>query len=576
MQAPGGIPVLQDGEEVKLPQMLARTPASLNRQRRAAELGSLSSGGPVDVLVIGGGVTGAGVALDAASRGLSVVLAEKHDLAFGTSRWSSKLVHGGLRYLASGGVGIAYESAAERGILLERTAPHLVRALPQVVPLLPETGLAGAALVRAGYYAGDLLRAAAGTSPRSLPRSRRLSPAEVERYVPALRGAGLRGGLVFWDGQLTDDARLVVALARTAAAHGARVLTRCEATQVTGYGAVLRDQLTGSDYSVDARMVINAAGVWAGQVAPGIALRPSRGTHLVVPQEAFGGLTAGLMVPVPGETSRFVFALPAADGSVGPGGRVYVGLTDEEAPGPVPDVPEPTDGEIGFLLETISSVLRAPLRRADVLGAFAGLRPLLGGGPGSARGTTGAGGPGAARATRGRTADLSRRHAVITAPDGLVTITGGKLTTYRRMAQDALDAALAASGMSAAPCRTRTLPLVGAASRGALARVRAPLRLVHRYGTEAARVLAEAGGDPALLGPVAPGIAVTMAELLFAVRHEGALDEADLLDRRTRIGLAGADRARALPAARQALAAAAGGDLLPARTGAAAPGLRPG
>ncbi|HLI38113.1 MAG TPA: glycerol-3-phosphate dehydrogenase/oxidase, partial [Streptosporangiaceae bacterium] len=525
------------------------------------------SGGPVDVLVIGGGVTGAGVALDAASRGLSVVLAEKHDLAFGTSRWSSKLVHGGLRYLASGGVGIAYESAAERGILLERTAPHLVRALPQVVPLLPETGLAGAALVRAGYYAGDLLRAAAGTSPRSLPRSRRLSPAEVERYVPALRGAGLRGGLVFWDGQLTDDARLVVALARTAAAHGARVLTRCEATQVTGHGAVLRDQLTGSDYSVDARMVINAAGVWAGRVAPGIALRPSRGTHLVVPQEAFGGLTAGLMVPVPGEASRFVFALPAADGSVGPGGRVYVGLTDEEAPGPVPDVPEPTDGEIGFLLETISSVLRTPLRRADVLGAFAGLRPLLGTAPGSARGKKGAGGPGA-RASRGRTADLSRRHAVITAPDGLVTITGGKLTTYRRMAQDALDTALAASGMSAAPCQTRILPLVGAASRGALARVRAPLRLVHRYGTEAARVLAEAGGDPALLGPVAPGIAVTMAELLFAVRHEGALDEADLLDRRTRIGLVGADRAHAFRAARQALAAAAGGDLLP---GPAAP-----
>src|SRR5262249_22857298 len=155
---------------------------------------------------------GAGVALDAAARGLSVVLAEKHDLGFGTSRWSSKLVHGGLRYLASGSVGIAHESAVERGILLARTAPHLVRALPQIVPLLPGTGAAAPALVRTGFLAGDLLRVAAGTSSAVLPRSRRLSRAEVLRYAPTVSDSGLRGGLVFWDGQLTDDARLVVAL----------------------------------------------------------------------------------------------------------------------------------------------------------------------------------------------------------------------------------------------------------------------------------------------------------------------------------------------------------------------------
>jgi glycerol-3-phosphate dehydrogenase len=236
---------------------------------------------------------------------------------------------------------------------------------------------------------------------------------------------------------------------------------------VTGRGAVLRDRLTGNSYNVDARVVINAAGVWAGQVAPGIELRPSRGTHLVLSQDSFGGLTAGLTVPVPGSMSRFVFALPAPDN------RVYVGITDEDAAGEIPDVPLPTEQEIDFLLETVSSALRSPLTRADLLGTFSGLRPLLDTG-----GNT--------------TADISRRHAVITAPDGLVTIVGGKLTTYRRMAEDALDAALAAAGMTAAQCSTRRLPLVGAASREALAAVAAPARLVRKYGTEAVEVAAGA------------------------------------------------------------------------------------
>ncbi|GAA2775643.1 glycerol-3-phosphate dehydrogenase/oxidase [Saccharopolyspora taberi] len=503
--------------------------ASLNAGRRARELDELDGRGPVDVLVIGGGVTGAGVALDAASRGLSVVLAEKHDLAFGTSRWSSKLVHGGLRYLASGSVGIAHESAVERGILIDRTAPHLVRPLPQVVPLLPETGRAGAAVVRAGFLAGDALRAAAGTSAHRLPPSRRITRAEVRRYAPTVRTDGLRGGLLAWDGQLQDDARLVVALARTAAAHGARVLTRCAGEQVTGRGAVLRDGLTGRGHDVDARIVINATGVWAGQVAPGIALRPSRGTHLVLSRESFGGLGAGLMVPVPGERNRFVFALPS------PEGRVYIGLTDEEAEGEIPDVPRASEQEVDFLLETVGTALREPLSRADVLGTYSGLRPLLDSGT-------------------GRTADVSRKHAVITAPDGLVTVVGGKLTTYRRMAQDALDAALARTALTAGVCRTRRLPLVGAGSPAELAAVRAPQRLLGRYGTEAAAVLAGAGGDE--LAPIAEGIETTGAELRFAVRHEGALDESDLLDRRTRIGLAEDDRRRALPIAREYAAVA--------------------
>ena len=497
--------------------------ASLNAARRARELAELGTE-PVDLLVVGGGVTGTGVALDAAARGLSVVLAERHDLAFGTSRWSSKLVHGGLRYLASGDVGIARESAVERGILLRHTAPHLVRPLPQVFPLLPGTSRATTALVRTGQLAGDVLRATAGTPARLLPHSRRITAAEVRRWVPTVQAAGLRGGLLFWDGQLVDDARLVVGLARTAAAHGARILTRCTASALTGHGAVLRDELTGSAHPVEARMVVNAAGVWAGGLAPGIALRPSRGSHLVFPAAAFGGLGAGLTVPVAGSTSRFVFALPAMDD------RVYLGLTDEDAPGEVPDLPRATETEVDFLLATINTVLHTPLTRADVLGSYAGLRPLL---------DTGA----------GATSDVSRKHVVITAPDGLVTVVGGKLTTYRRMAEDAVDAALAAAGRAAGPCRTRRLPLVGAAGPA----VAAPARLVQLYGGEAPDVVAAADGDPALLEPLGERVATTAAELLFALRHEGALDADDLLDRRTRIGLDPAARAAVLPAVERLL-----------------------
>ncbi len=492
--------------------------SALNAARRERELDELAHGGaPVDVLVIGGGVTGVGVALDAASRGLSVVLVEKHDLAFGTSRWSSKLVHGGLRYLASGAVGIAHESAVERGILMTRTAPHLVRAMPQLVPLLPELSHANAVLVRAGFAAGDALRVAARTPARVLPRSRTVRPSTVVEHVPTVRTDGLRGGLLAYDGQLADDARLVVAIARTAALHGARVLTHCAAEQVTGNGAVLRDTLTDATFGLDARMVVNATGVWAGSIAPGITLRPSRGTHLVVSQEHFGGLAAGLTVPVAGTINRFVFALPAPDH------RVYIGLTDEDAPGEIPDVPSATDAEIDFLLDTINSALREPLTRSELLGTYSGLRPLLDTGGSS-------------------TADISRKHAVLTAADGLVTVVGGKLTTYRRMAEDALDAALAASGATAGKCMTAQLPLVGAGttSEGL------PTHIVRRYGTEAGAVVAAARGDAALLAPVAEGVDTTAAEFRFAVSHELALDETDLLERRTRIALdpIAADQAR--------------------------------
>ncbi|MEU6081594.1 glycerol-3-phosphate dehydrogenase/oxidase [Streptomyces sp. NPDC047108] len=503
-------------------------PGSLNAARRERSLDHLTHRPDIDVLVIGGGVTGTGIALDAASRGLSVVLAERHDLAFGTSRWSSKLVHGGLRYLATGDIGIAYESARERGLFMSRTAPHLVRALPMVLPVHHDTPRLRAATTRAGFLAGDVLRLSARAGAGALPPSRGISAALTLALAPALRPAGLRGGQLSYDGQLTDDARLVVALARTAAAHGAHIVTRCAAVELDGNAAELRDELTGETLNVRARCVINATGVWADTLASGVRLRPSRGTHIVLPGAALGHPRAALTVPVPGETNRFVFALPQPDG------RVYAGLTDEPLDTPVPDVPEAPEHDIEFLLRVLSGVLAAPLTRQDVIGTYAGLRPLLDSGT-------------------GRSADLSRRHAVLTSPAGVITAVGGKLTTYRAMAEDAVDAGLARAGIAAQPCRTRSLPLIGAAPAARLAALDAPPRLVARYGSEAGAVLAGAADDPGLLEPVAAGI--TGAELRWAVRHEGALDEGDLLDRRTRIGLVPEDRERALPAARAALGA---------------------
>ncbi|TKS98709.1 glycerol-3-phosphate dehydrogenase/oxidase [Streptomyces lasalocidi] len=507
--------------------------SSLSAHRRRRELAEAADGRTVDVLVVGLGATGAGVALDAAARGLDVVAVDAHDLAFGTSRWSSKLIHGGLRYLASAQFDVAHESAVERGVLMTRTAPHLVAAQPFVLPLTPLVSRGQASLAWAGLRAGDVLRLAARTPRPVLPAPRRLSAAEARHLAPAVRAAGLRGALLSWDGKVTDDAALVTALARTAAAHGARVLTRVRALQVSGTGARVRDELTGEEGDIRARAVINATGVWAGTLADGIRIRPSRGTHLVLRSERLGALPAGLHIPVPGETNRFVLVLPQGDG------RVYVGLTDEPVQGPVPDVPE---SDVGFLLDVLGSALDVPVGRDEVAGAFAGLRPLLDTGPGG---------------SPDRTSDISRRHAVITSPDGVTTVVGGKLTTYRRMAQDAVDAAVTARGLRAAPSPTAGLALTGAAAPGRLRALPAPRRLVRRYGTEAVAVHALAAQDPALAEPVLPGHPVTRAELLWAVRHEGALDESDLLDRRTRIGVIGPDREEALPAAREILDRAA-------------------
>ncbi|MGP6171685.1 glycerol-3-phosphate dehydrogenase/oxidase [Microbacterium sp. A204] len=502
-----------------------RASAMLNAARRSRELDMLANTGRVDVLVIGGGVTGAGVALDAASRGLSVVLAEAHDLAFGTSRWSSKLVHGGLRYLASGDLAVAHESAVERHLLMTRVAPHLVRTLPQLLPFVDGISMKQRVLGSVGFLLGDGMRRAARTPSALLPQPMRASVAEAVAMFPAVSRRGIRGGMVGMDGQLIDDARLVTAISRTAAAHGAKILTRVRAAGVTGTGATLHDALSGESVQVDARVVINAAGVWAEELDPDVRLRPSRGTHLVLDAATLGNPTAALTVPHPGSISRFVFALPVQLG------RVIVGLTDVDAPGRIPDVPMPTDDEIDFLLATLSRALERPLSRGDIRGSFAGLRPLVEARVGES------------------TADISRRHRVEVSSNGSVGILGGKLTTYRAMAKDAVDLACRHAGLSDPGCRTDCLPLVGAPGspvpvtctdtpRPSSATLRA------RFGSEAASVLTSGGSGGAQR--VADGIDVIRAEVAFAVRAEGALDADDVLDRRTRIGLVPDDREAAV------------------------------
>jgi glycerol-3-phosphate dehydrogenase len=350
-----------------------------------------------------------------------------------------------------------------------------------------------------------------------------------------VRRDGLDGGLLAYDGQLIDDARLVVAVARTAAAHGARILNYVAASQATGTCVRLTDQRADESFEVSARAVINATGVWAGEIDDTLRLRPSRGAHLVFDAAALGNPTAALTVPIPGELNRFVFAMPEQLG------RVYLGLTDVDAPGPIPDVPQPTSEEISFLFDTVNTALGTTLAPKDMIGAYAGLRPLID------TGTV-------------RTADVSREHAVVESPSGVLSVVGGKLTEYRYMAQDVLDRAVRLRGLNATPCRTHNLPLVGAPGNPGLDSCSGrppatdlPASLIARYGAEAANVVAAAVCDRPM-EPVADSIDVIRAEFEYAVTHEGALNVDDILDRRTRIGLVPHDRDRVIDTARALLA----------------------
>lgn len=486
-------------------------PTDLSRARRERDRDALASGDVVDVLVVGGGVTGAGVALDAATRGLSTALVEAEDLAFGTSRWSSKLIHGGLRYLAHGDVGVAWESAVERSHLMGTIAPHLIRPLPHVMPAFDDTSMRDRALVRAGLRAADVLRVAARTPRGALARPRHVSAEQVLSLVPAVDASRLRGGTVHWDGQVVDDARLVISIARTAAGYGTRVLTRTRALAASGEGARVQDTETGSQYDIRARHVIVATGVWTGSLDPATRILPSRGSHVVLDPAALGFPRAALTVPVPHERGRFVFALPTTDGPV------IAGITDEPEPAPMPDVPIAPDADVAWILAQLSSALSQPLTAADVIGTYAGLRPLVA--PPEGRDAD-------------DTADISRRHLVQRTADGALAVTGGKLTTYRRMAEDAVDAL--DTGETSI---TATTPLVGAQPYRSPAPPGVPARLVRHYGSEAARVAAWAADDPTLLAPVAPGVGVLGVEIVHGIRAEGALSIDDIVERRTRLSV---------------------------------------
>ena len=475
------------------------TSSLLTGERRASELAAVRQDRPLDLLVVGGGVTGAGVALDAASRGLRVVLVERGDLASGTSRWSSKLAHGGLRYIAAGQIGVAWESAVERNRLFRHIAPHLVQPMTFVIPSPPAVRPRERVIGRIGMGIADGLRAASRT-PSLLPRTRWISNDEMHALMPMMQER--REAALHVDGSLEDDARLVVAIARTAASYGAHILTHCRARDVRAAGATVVDELTGETADIDARCVVVAAGVWSGGLVADVPLQPSKGAHLLLRAESLGNPACAFNILVPGTRNRYVFAVPRPDGTV------QVGLTDD-AVEVIEDEPGVTASDEKFLLETLSSGLTRDVTADDVVGRFAGLRPLL-------------------RSAEDRNpADLSRQHALLDR-DGVLVIVGGKLTTYRAMAEDTVDRVVRRLDAGRA-CVTRTLPLVGA---GAVTHATGlPPRLVRRFGAEAAQV---AACGP--LEPVAPGLPMLKCEAGWALAAEGAVTVDDV-ERRLRLDL---------------------------------------
>lgn len=501
-----------------------------------------------DVLVIGGGITGAGVALDAASRGLRTALVDKADFASGTSSKSSKLVHGGLRYLQQREVSLVYESLAERQVLL-RNAPHLVRPLPFLIPLFGHDGVVQKAVTRSYATALWLYDVTGGW--RIGTRHRRIDRQEAMAHLPRLRADELVAGFLYMDAH-ADDARLTLSVLRTAVVeHGAVAANYAAVTSLRtdesgavcgarispkvmpGTAGSFGDAAEGPDFDIRARVAVNATGVWADEVrslSDGGArptLRPAKGVHLSVPADRLPCDIAAVL-PVHGDhRSIFVLPWPGAD-------RTYVGTTDTPYGGSL-DTPTCTPEDVDYLLAAVNRSTTADLTRADVTGVWAGLRPLLAAGHG--------------RRVSDRTADLSRRHSVRTAPNGLVTVTGGKLTTYRRMAEDTMAQVLPLLGGEvdvAKRSRTKGLRLIGApggdgaAGEGALAG-----HLAARYGTEAAAVLQLAEGRPELLEPVVDGLPYIGAEVVFAVQAEMAQSVEDVLARRTRAVLQDAPAAAA-------------------------------
>jgi glycerol-3-phosphate dehydrogenase len=478
---------------------------------RASALARLGSD-EFDVLVIGGGITGAGVALDAAARGLRTALVERRDFASGTSSKSSKLVHGGLRYLQQKEFRLVYENLAERQRLLDN-APHLVSVLPFLIPLFGKEGMVNKTVAKAYATALWLYDLTGGV--RIGRRHKRVSIEQAMAHMPSLKDDLLAAGFIYYDAR-ADDARLTLTVLRTAvldhgavAANYAPVVGLLRDSDRSGgrvRGAVLED---GTE--VRAGVVVNAAGVWADEVraldegqGTGM-LRPAKGVHLAV-LRAKVECDIAVVIPVL-KDRRSIFVVPWGD-------RVYLGTTDTDYQGPLDD-PQCTPEDMAYVLGAINTFIREPLTEADVLGTWAGLRPLV------------------AHAGSERTADLSRRHRVTTSAAGVVTVTGGKLTTYRKMAADTVDEVLRALGQNARrlrPSPTRRLPLRGAAGFDRIS----DEHLRSRYGSEARVITAMVEADPSLGEPLVPGLPYLRAEAVYAARYEMAHTLEDVLSRRTR------------------------------------------
>ena len=501
-------------------------------ERRATDLAALA-GETWDVVIVGGGIVGTGALLDAASRGMRAALVEQEDIAAGTSSRSSRLIHGGLRYLEQFRFGLVREALSERERLLT-LAPHLVKIEPLLFPIygIP---FASKAFYDAGLTLYDILGARHDGGWH-----RRLSRAATLEIAPTLRRDGLRGGLVYHDG-VEDDARYTLGVARTAIAAGAVAVTRVRAIGLRGEPAtdaprILRaeDVATGTEFDIRTRAVVDATGVWAAEpdhAFKGGSLRilPSRGAHLVVPRARIPN-TMGLTIRVPG---KIVFLVPWPD-------HWLIGTTDAPFEGPAAH-PSAAGWEVDRLLDTVNATMDVDLTRDDVVGTFAGLRPLI-------------------APSDGSTVKASREHRVTVGSDGVVRIGGGKYTTYRVMARDVIDAVLGRDAARQRPSDTAERRLVGAADTDALARIAGELstiaavraigsetaaRLVARHGTEAPAVVA-LGADLDLIKPLVPGRFFLEAEVAWAVRNELAVSLDDVLARRTRLAQELPDRGAAI------------------------------
>ena len=501
------------------------------------------AGEPLDVLVIGGGITGAGVALDAALRGLRVGLVERDDFACGTSSRSSKMIHGGLRYLATGDVRLVREALKERRGIQQRAA-HLVRPLPMLLPVHGVRVPWNRVKLGAGLWIYDLLGAW-----RAGVRHKWLTQEETLAVAPNAAPEGLLGALSYNDAQ-ADDVRLVLAVLRTAARHGALLCNGANAAELLRDGErvagarILSDATPGGSVEIEARVVVNATGVWADQLGAdahgtdSFEILPSKGIHLTVPRERLGVDTGMAFFSQTGNSN--VFVEPWQDD------LAFIGTSDDPYTGDLA-TPHATPAEIERLLAGVNPFLREPLASSDVIASWAGLRPLVVK-PGE-------------RAKSSK--DVSRNHRTVVAP-GLVTLVGGKLTTYRAMAEDAVNEVARQLDRPLPECRTETAPLEGsadvrssAAVDGLVAQLKIPRgaarHLLRRYGTRCEIIVELCRADPELAEPLHPERPYIVAEVAYAARYELARDVEDVLSRRTRLALETADGGAAATAAVEAV-----------------------